>query len=97
MYLSGWPWSLRHLATLCFAVEDFVRTQDTAISLEDDGQISCTYVLQQWNRPRKHRLDSKMVQDISFRNEQYGSEPKRSPVEVFDPYFKEPQKQIYRS
>ena len=26
-----------------------------------------------------------MVQDISFQNEQYGSEPKRSPVEVFDP------------
>ena len=66
-------------------LEDFARTRDTATSLEDDGQISCTSVLQQWNRPRKRRLDSKMVEDISFQNEQYGFEPKRSPVEVFDP------------
>ena len=26
-----------------------------------------------------------MVEDISFQNERYGSEPKRSPVDVFDP------------
>ena len=66
-------------------MEDFVRTRDTAISIENEVQISCTSVLQQWNRPRKHGLDFKMVEDISFRNEKYGTEPKRSPVDVFDP------------
>ena len=66
-------------------MEDFVQTRDTAVSMENEAQISCTSVLQQWNRPRKRRLDSKMVEDISFQNERYGSEPKRSPVDVFDP------------
>lgn len=77
--------SCKHIAALCFAIEDFIRTRDTALSIECEGQISCTSVLQQWNRPRKRRLDSKMVEDISFRNEKYACEPKRSPAEVFDP------------
>ena len=51
----------------------------------ESSQISCTSVLQQWNRPRKRRLDSKMIEDICFRNDKYGFEPKRSSMEIFDP------------
>ena len=38
--------SCKHLAALCFAVDDFVHTWDT-IMLMENGQISCTSVLQQ--------------------------------------------------
>lgn len=74
--------SCKHIAAFCFALEDFVRTRD---KLEGNDQVSCTSVLQQWNKPRKRRLDSKMVEDISFRNEKFNVESKRNPTELFDP------------
>ena len=74
--------SCKHIAAFCFALEDFVRTRD---KLNSNDQVSCTSVLQQWNKPRKRRLDSKMVEDISFRNEKFNVESKRNPTELYDP------------
>ena len=37
--------SCKHIATFCYALEDFVRTRD---KLEDNDEASCTSVLQQW-------------------------------------------------
>ena len=75
--------SCKHIAAFCYALEDFVRTRD---KLEGNDQVSCTSVLQQWNKPRKRRLDSKMVEDISFRNEKFNVELKRNPTDLFDPH-----------
>ena len=49
--------SCKHIAAACFALEDFVRLRSRILSLEDNDQVSCTSLLQQWNKPRKHRLD----------------------------------------
>ena len=77
--------SCKHIAAFCFAIEDFVRTRDKIPSSKDSDDVSCTSVLQQWNKPRKKRLDSKMVENISFRNEKFNAEPKRNVGEIFDP------------
>lgn len=82
---QGSSGNCKHIAAFCFALEDFVRTRDKITCLEDNDQVSCTSVLQQWNKPRKQRLDSKMVEDISFRNERFNVEPRRNPGEIFDP------------
>ena len=70
--------SCKHIAVISFALEDFVRIRRTISNLQDtDEEISCTSLLQQWNKPRKRRLDSKMVEDIGFQN--------RNPLELYDP------------
>lgn len=74
--------SCKHIAAFCYALEDFVRTRD---KLEGDDQASCTSVLQQWNKPKKRRLNSKMAEDISFRNKKFNVVPKRNPTDLFDP------------
>ena len=52
--------SYKHIATLAFALKDFVRIQSRIANLQDDTEeVSCTSLLQQWNKPRKRRLDSK--------------------------------------
>ena len=53
--------------------------------MEDNDQVSCISLLQQWNKPRKYRLDSKMGEDISFTNKKFGAELKRSPQELYYP------------
>ena len=73
--------SCKHIAAFCYALEDFVRTRD---KLDDNDEASCTSVLQQWNKPRKQRLDSKM-EDISFRNEKFNVQSKRNPMDMLDP------------
>ena len=40
--------SCKHLAALCFAIEDFVKTR--TISLEK-GEEACRSLLQKWNQP----------------------------------------------
>ena len=55
--------SCKHLAALCFAIEDFVKTRNIAF---EQGEEACTSVLQKWNQPRKRRLESKKVEDITF-------------------------------
>lgn len=68
--------SCKHIGAVCFAVEDFVRLRSRVLSLQDTDEVSCTSILQQWNKPRKRRLDSRMVDDISFVNKKYAAEPK---------------------
>ena len=55
--------SCKHLAALCFAIEDFVKTRNIALQ---QGKEACTSVLQKWNQPRKRRLESRKVEDITF-------------------------------
>ena len=58
----------KHLAALCFALEEFVRL----------GQrrefTTCTDRLQTWNQPRKRKLDPKSVYEIDFCKKVYGKE-----------------------
>ena len=78
--------SCKHIAAISFALEDFVRIRSTIANLQDtDEEISCTSLLQQWNKPRKRRLDSKMVEDIGFQNRKFTTEAKRCPLELYDP------------
>ena len=55
--------SYKHLAALCFAIEDFIKTQNIALQ---QGEEACTSALQKWNQPRKRRLESKKLEDITF-------------------------------
>ena len=66
--------SCKHLAALCYCLEDFVKMRSTAIQLDE---ASCTSVVQKWNQPRKKHLDSKMVEDISSESAVFGKERKR--------------------
>ena len=56
--------SCKHLAALCFNLEEFVKIRDTMIDLNEEA---CTYALQKWNQPRNRRLDSTCVEEISFK------------------------------
>ena len=47
--------SCKHLVALCFCLEDFVKLRNATLEIRE----ACTSVLQKWNQPRKHRLDSK--------------------------------------
>ena len=46
--------SCKHLAALCYALEDYVKLR----AIMEAGENSCTSLLQKWNQPRKRRLDS---------------------------------------
>lgn len=73
--------SCKHIAALCYALEDFNKTRHS-----EDGEVSCTSLLQQWSMPsRKRRLDSKMVSDINFRTEKREYDYKRHPADIVDP------------
>ena len=55
--------SCKHLVALCFCLEDFVKLRNATLEIRE----ACTSVLQKWNQPRKHRLDSKKAEEISFK------------------------------
>ena len=75
--------SCKHLAALCFAIEDFVKTRTIAL---EQGEEACTSLLQKWNQPRKRRLDSKKVEEISFSSLSFGKEgPIRIHHKSYDP------------
>ena len=52
--------SCKHIATQCFALQDFVKTREIIL---EQGEEACTSVLQRWNQPRKKRLESKKIED----------------------------------
>lgn len=56
--------SCKHLAALCFCLEDFIKLRNATLEI---GEAACTSVLQKWNQPRKRRLDSKKAEEISFK------------------------------
>ena len=75
--------SCKHLAALCYALEDYVKLR--AIIMEA-GENSCTSLLQKWNQPRKRRLDSKKVEDIDFSSLPHGKDaPTRIHYKSYDP------------
>ena len=77
--------SCKHIAALCFCLEDFVKSRRAIL---DAGEEACTSMLQKWNQPRKRRLDSKKAEDISFRcpvPAYADKENKRSERKAYDP------------
>ena len=74
--------SCKHIATLNFALEDFVRMQEIIL---EQGEDACTSVLQRWNQPRKKRLESKKVDDVDFSSSSHGkSSYSRTYYKVYD-------------
>jgi len=74
--------SCKHIAALCYALEDLVKIRSIVI----EGDDACTSLLQKWNQPRKKRLDSKKVEDIDFSNHPYGKVgPTRAHYKSYDP------------
>ena len=71
--------SCKHIAAICYALEEFVRTG----SSNRDYQ-TCTGRLQTWNQPRKRKLDSSSVYEIDFSKKVYGKDSKK-PRELQDP------------
>ena len=75
--------SCKHLAALCFALEDFVKMRSVVL---EKGEDACTSLMQKWNQPRKKRLESKKVEDIDFSSIPHGKEaPIRVHHHSYDP------------
>ena len=75
--------SCKHIAALCFALEDFVKMREIIL---EQGEEACTSVLQSWNQLRKKRLESKKIEDIDFSSSCYGkSSSSRTYYEASDP------------
>ena len=55
--------SCKHIAALCFALEDFAKMREIIL---EQGEEACTSVLQRWNQPRKKRLESKRLKILIF-------------------------------
>ena len=55
--------SCKHIASLCYALEEFVRI---FISDSEAPTLSCTDKLMQWNQPRKRKLSPKRIDEIDF-------------------------------
>ena len=53
----------KHLAALCFAIEDFVKTCNIAL---EQGEEVCMSVLQKWNQPRKRRLEHITLSSLPY-------------------------------
>ena len=73
--------SCKHLAALCFVVEDFSKVRTIAL---EQGEESCTSLLQKWNQPRKRRLDLKKVKDISFSSFSFGKSESTTNLMILD-------------
>ena len=65
--------SCKHIAALCYALEEFVRLGFTR------PLLSCTSRLQTWNQPRQKKLASKNIYEISFERAEYGKVKKAHP------------------
>ena len=74
--------SCKHIAATLFALENFNTIRE---EIQDDDTITCTSKLQTWNQPRKRRLDSQPVNEISFKVEHYYCKPTRQSKELADP------------
>lgn len=72
--------SCKHISALCYAIEKFGKVR----KLREPE--SCTSRLQEWNQPRKRRLESEPTETISFVKEVYGKQKCRpSQSVVYDP------------
>lgn len=71
--------SCKHIAALCYALEEFVRLKCTR-EFE-----TCTSRLQTWNQPRKRKLDSQSVYEIDFSKKIYRREERNNAKPLTDP------------
>ena len=71
--------SCKHIAAMCYALEDFSRIKH----LRDP--VSCTSQLQTWNQPRKRHLEPVDVHRIKFLKQEYGKEKRVYNVSQYDP------------
>ena len=71
--------SCKHIAALCYALEEFVRLRCTR-QFE-----TCTSRLQTWNQPRKRKFDSQSVYEIDFSKKIYGREERNTAKPLNDP------------
>ena len=71
--------SCKHIAAMCYALEDFSRIRQ----LRD--HVSCTSQLQQWNQPRKQQLDPRDVNTIKFVKLEHGKSNRSNQVVPYDP------------
>ena len=56
--------SCKHIAATLFALKNFSTIRK---KIQDDDTVSCISKLQTWNQPRKRRLFSQPVSQISFK------------------------------
>lgn len=71
--------SCKHVAAICYALEEFTRFNSTR-EFE-----TCTSRLQEWNQPRKRKLDAQSVYDIDFSKKVYGRVEKQTAKPLNDP------------
>lgn len=70
--------SCKHIASFCYALEEFVRLGFTR------PFQSCTSRLQTWNQPRPKKLKQRNVYDIPFENAKYRKELTRERSSLVD-------------
>ena len=63
--------SFKHLAALCYALEDYVKMRAIFWKLVKSLVLPLP---QKWNQPRNRRLDSKKVEDIDFSSLPHGKD-----------------------
>ena len=63
-------------AAMCYALEEFFRLHDS---------VACTSKLQQWNHPRKRKLDSEVMDEIKFVKHEHGKVKREIKCHTYDP------------
>ena len=76
---KGSPGNCKHIVTLCYALEEFVRLMCTR-----DFE-TCASKLQTWNQPRKRKFDSQSVYEIDFLKKIYRREQRNNVKPLNDP------------
>lgn len=71
--------SCKHIAALCYALEEFSRIHQVRENLP------CTSQLQAWNQPRKRTLEVAEVNDIKFVKLEHGKEKRFSNLSPMTP------------
>ena len=71
--------SCKHIAALCYALEDFNRMKRTI------PYTACTSKLQEWNRPRKRTLEPQHVDEIKFIKHEHDKVKREHTKTVYDP------------
>lgn len=71
--------SCKHIAALCYALEEFNRIKKTP------EYVSCTAKLQEWNQPRKRTLDPQNSEEIKFVKLEHGKVKRQHLNPAYDP------------
>ena len=71
--------SCKHIAALCYALEEFNRIKTTV------HYTACTSKLQEWNQPRKRTLEPQHIEKIKFIKQEHGKNKREQTKSVYDP------------